>query len=64
MHLTPQQVRSVYLLTHSKADLSISPDRESFGSAVCEAVSKCEGPKVKIIQWTRCQESHKKGGEH
>ena len=64
LHLTPQQVRSVYLLTYSQADLSIFPDRESFASAVCEAVSKCEGPKAKIIQWTCCQESHKKGGKH
>lgn len=64
MLLTPQQVRSVYLLTYSQADLSIFPDRESFASAVCEAVSKCEGPKVKIMQWICCQESHKKGGKH
>ena len=62
--LTPQQVRSVYLLTYSKADLGIFPDRESFATAVCEAVAKCEGPKAKIIQWACCQESHKRRGKH
>ena len=37
--LTQQQVRSVYLLTYRQADLSIFPDKESFASAVCKAVS-------------------------
>ena len=62
--LTQQQVRSVYLLTYSQADLRIFPDKESFASAVCEAVLKCDGPKAKIVQWTCCQEKHKKGGTH
>ena len=62
--LTQQQVRSVYLLTFSQADLSIFPDKESFASAVCEAVLKCDGPKAKIVQWTCCKEKHKKGGTH
>ena len=62
--LTPQQVRSVYLLTYSQADLSIFPEKESFAAAVCEAVSKCEGPKAKIVQWSCCQERHKKRGKH
>ena len=38
--LTQQQVRSVYLLTYSQADLSIFPDKESSAPAVCEAVLK------------------------
>ena len=62
--LTPQEIRSVYLLTYSQADLRIFPNRESFASAVCEAVSKCQGPSAKLIQWTCSQESHKKGGSH
>ena len=58
-------VRSVYLVTYSQADLSIFPDKQSFADAVCEAVLKCEGPKSKVIQWTCCQENHKKrGGKH
>ena len=51
LQLTPQQLRSVYVLTYSQADLGIFPDQESFATAVCEAVTKCEGPKVKVIQW-------------
>ena len=63
--LTQQQVRSVYLLTYSQADLNIFPEKESFASAVCEVVLKCDGPKAKIVQWTCCQEKHKKGaGTH
>ena len=56
-------VRSVYLLTYSRADLRIFPGRKSFADAVCEAVLNCEGPKAKIVQWSCCQESHKKGGK-
>ena len=62
--LTPQEVRSVYLLTYSQANLSIFPDKESFAAAVCEAVTKCEGPKAKIMQWSCCQERHKQQGKH
>ena len=59
-------MRSVYLLTYSQADLSIFPDRQSFTDAVCEAVSNCKGPKPKskVVQWSCCQENHKKGGKH
>ena len=59
----PAKVRSVYLITYSHADLSIFPDRQSFADAVCEAVLNCEGPKTKVIQWTCCQENHKKQGK-
>ena len=62
--LEPSKVRSVYLLTYSQADLSIFPDRQSFADAVCEAVSNCKGPKSKVVQWSCCQENHKKGGKH
>ena len=62
--LQPAKVRSVYLITYSQADLSIFPDRQSFADAVCEAVLNCEGPKTKVIQWTCCQENHKKQGKH
>ena len=62
--LEAAKVRSVYLVTYSQADLSIFPDRKSFADAVCEAVAKCEGPKCKIVQWSCCQESHKKAGKH
>ena len=55
-------VRSVYLLTYSRADLRIFPERKSFADAVCEAVLNCEEPKAKIVQWSCCLESHKKGG--
>ena len=56
------KVRSVYLLTYSRADLRIFPERKSFADAVCKAVLNCEGPKAKIVQWFCCQESHERGG--
>ena len=56
------KVRSVYLLTYSRADLRIFPERKSFADAVCKAILNCEGPKAKIVQWFCCQESHKRGG--
>ena len=62
--LQPAKVRSVYLITYSQADLSIFPNRQSFADAVCEAVLNCEGPKTKLIQWTCCQENHKRQGKH
>lgn len=62
--LQPAKVRIVYLITYSQADLSIFPNRQSFADAVCEAVLNCEGPKTKLIQWTCCQESHKRQGKH
>ena len=61
--LQPAKVRSVYLITYSQAYLSIFSDRKSFPDAVCEAVMNCEGPKTKVIQWTCCQENHKKQGK-
>ena len=61
-NLEAAQVWSVYLLTNSKVDLRIFPDRKSFADAVCEEVRNCEGPKAKFVQWSCCQESHKKGG--
>ena len=61
--LQPAKVRSVYLITYRQADLSTFPDRQSFADAVCEAVLNCEGPKSKVIQWTWCQENHKKQGK-
>ena len=62
--LQPAKVRSVYLITYSQADLSIFPNRQLFADAVCEAVLNCEGSKTKVIQWTCCQENHKRQGKH
>ena len=45
--LTRQQVRNVYLVTYSQADLSIFLDKESFTSAVCEASFKMRWPQSK-----------------
>ena len=59
------KVRGMYLITYnSQDDLSIFPDRQLFADAVCEAVWNCEGLKSEVIQWTCCQENHKKQGKH
>ena len=62
--VTPQKCATCIFFSYSQANLSIFPDKASFAAAVCEAVTKCEGPKAKIIQWSCCQERHKKQGKH
>ena len=56
-----RDVRQVYLLTYSKANLCAFPTRMSFPEAV---VASFSGKESSIIQWVCCRESHKNDGLH
>lgn len=60
--LSPQTVRSTYIATYSKADVTKIPTRESFATAVVESFPDTE--KTKIVQWSCCLESHVDGSPH
>ena len=45
--LGEREVRSVYLITYSQANLDLFPTREEFASAVIKSFAKCN---VKIVQ--------------
>ena len=59
--LGEKEVRSVYLLTYSQANLDLFPSREEFALAVIESFTKCN---AKIQHWCCCREKHQKAGEH
>ena len=58
--LHQRQVRSVYLITYSQADIE-KYTKQSFASMVVNAF---EEGFVKVLQWVCCQESHTLQGEH
>lgn len=58
--LHQRQVRSVYLVTYSQADLE-KYNKEIFSSLVVKAF---EEGSVKVLQWVCCQESHTESGAH
>ena len=61
--LGKRSVRRVYLVTYSKADPSIFPDRSEFGDAVAEAFS--QGTSViKPLHYATCKENHADGIHH
>ena len=59
--LTKRQLRSVYLITYSQADMTIFPTRQSFADAVIEGF---DSPALKVEQWVCCKEQHQTKGEH
>lgn len=59
--LQPRQVRSVYLITYSQANLEKFQTRESFARAV---IKEFESSKVRVLQWVCCLENHKVNGVH
>ena len=59
--LGEKEVRSVYLITYSQANLDLFPTREEFASAVVKSSAKCN---ANILQWCCSCESHKKSGKH
>ena len=60
--LSYKTVRSTYLITYSKVDVTKFPSRESFATAVLQCFPDTE--KVKIVQWACCVETHKDGTPH
>ena len=59
--LSSQDVRSVYLVTYSQADMDKFARREDFASAVVESFSQ---GRAKVKHWSCCLEEHKDGGLH
>ena len=59
--LDNSEVRSVYLVTHSQADIVKFASREDFAQAIVTAFSQ---GKAKVVHWCCCREQHKKSGEH
>jgi len=59
--LTKRQLRSVYLITYSQADMTIFPTRQSFADAV---IGGFDSPALKVEQWVCCKEQHQNKGEH
>lgn len=56
-------IRRVYLVTYSRADLELFPDRADFGRAVAEAFD-VGASKVKTYYYAVCRESHRDGTQH
>ena len=59
--LKPRDIRRVYLLTYSQADINTFPTRKSFAQAVVCAFS---GVNNHVIQWCCSQEPHVRAGVH
>ena len=59
--LGEKEVRIVYLITYSQANLDRFPMREEFASVVVQSFVKFN---AKILQWCCSCESHKKSGKH
>lgn len=59
--LETRDLRRVYLLTYSQADVNKFPTRKSFAEAVLAAFS---GANNKVLQWCCSQERHQHAGVH
>ena len=63
--LQPRDVRSVYLITYSQANLDAVPTREHFANLILEGFHKTDtNAKVSVIQWACSREAHCNGGFH
>ena len=59
--LSEGEVRSVYLVTYSQADIEKFSSRRDFATVVLEAFSTT---KAQVLQWCCCREKHQRSGEH
>ena len=58
-------MRSVYLITYSKANAEIIESRESFALVVLDSFQNADPTsKAKVVQWVCSQESHQNGEIH
>ena len=63
--LNGRKVRSVYLITYSKANVEIIASRESFALVVLDSFQNADlTSKTKVVQWVCSQERHKNGQIH
>ena len=60
-NLARWQVKSVYLITYSEADLQLFPTRESFATAIENAFSSSQ---TDLLHWVCCLENHSQVGVH
>ena len=63
--LSRRQVRSVYLITYSRAQAHLIDSRNSFASVVLDAFANADKTMSnKVLQWVCSEENHKDGGTH
>ena len=63
--LNGRRVRSVYLITYSKANVEIIVSHESFAVVVLHSFQNADPTsKTKVLQWVCSQEHHKNGEIH
>ena len=62
--LGDRQVRRVYLITYSQANLEEFPNCTVFTDKILEYFTTVKGDNNPPVQWACCQEPHKHGGKH
>ena len=63
--LHSHQVRFVYLITYSQADLDLVPTREEFLANVLDSFSNADpSSPVEVVQWACSKEEHRDSGSH
>ena len=63
--LHSRQVRLVYLITYSQADLDLVPTREEFSAIVLDSFSNADpSSPVEVVHWACSKEEHRDGGSH
>ena len=62
--LLHREVRSMYLITCSQADLDKFQMRDSFARTVVQAFDETRSGLTDIVQWVCSQERHSSGGTH
>ena len=63
--LNGRRVRSVYLITYSKANVEIIASRDSFAVVVLDSFQNADpASKTKVLQWVCSQERHQNGEIH
>ena len=63
--LGSRQVRSIYLITYSRANEGIDPNRETFLQLVFDSFYNADPlTRCEIVQWVCSQEQHRDGGIH
>ncbi len=64
-HLSAREVRSVYLITYSQANVDIVATREELSRIVLDSFSNADPcSHSQVVQWVCSQESHRDGGIH
>ena len=61
--LNTRDMRKVYMITYSQANLEKCPDRKTFAEFVLKAFD-FENSTVKPLHWAVCKEAHQNGGSH